>query len=107
MLSAQTYHIGDVYTAPDGSQGIVYYLHPDGSGGWVVALTDAATPCPWGDHSDVPGLVNQDPSELQAMLNDTAGYTNTLALRNYQNNNPTYAAGMVDFEHGWVLPSPA
>ena len=32
LLSAQTYHIGDVYTAPDGSQGIVYYLHPDGSG---------------------------------------------------------------------------
>ena len=30
---AQSYQIGDVYTAPDGSRGIVYYLHPDGSGG--------------------------------------------------------------------------
>lgn len=107
ILSAQTYHVGDVYTAPDGSQGIVYYLHPDGSGGWVVALTDASTACRWGDYSDVPGLANQDPSELQALLHDTAGYANTLALRNHQNNNPSYAAGVVDFEHGWVFPSPA
>lgn len=29
----QTYHVGDLFTAPDGSQGIVYYLNPDGSGG--------------------------------------------------------------------------
>lgn len=107
MLSAQTYQIGDVYTAPDGSQGIVYYLHPDGSGGWVVALTDASTSCKWGDISDVPGLANQDPSQLQNLLYDTAGYANTQALRNYQNNNATYAAGVVDFAHGWVLPSPA
>ena len=107
MLSAQTYHIGDVYTAPDGSQGIVYYLHPDGSGGWVVALTDASTSCKWGDISDVPGLANQDPSEYQSLLYDTAGYANTQAMRNHQNNNTTYAAGVVDFAHGWVLPSPA
>ncbi len=40
--SAQGYRIGDVYTAPDGSKGIVYYLHPDGSGGWVVALKDTS-----------------------------------------------------------------
>ena len=107
MLSAQTYHVGDVYTAPDGSRGIVYYLHPDGSGGWVVALTDASTSCMWGDFSDVPGLANQDPSQLQNMLYDTAGYANTLALRNHQNNSTDYAAGKVDFAHGWVLPSPA
>ena len=107
MLSAQTYQIGDVYTAPDGSQGIVYYLHPDGSGGWVVALTDASASCAWGDFSDVPGLANQDPDQFQNMLYDTAGYANTQALRNYQDNNTSYAAGMVDFAHGWVLPSPA
>jgi hypothetical protein len=40
-------------------------------------------------------------------LNDTAGYSNTRILRNYQNNSTTYAAGKVDFAHGWVLPSPA
>lgn len=104
---AQSYQIGDVYTAPDGSRGIVYYLHPDGSGGWVVALNDASTGCTWGASTDVPGLANQNPSSYQQLLNDTAGYANTQTLRNYQNNSTTYAAGKVDFAHGWVLPSPA
>ncbi len=107
VISAQTYHIGDLYTAPDGSRGIVYYLHPDGSGGWVVALNDASTGCTWGASNDVPGLANQNPSYYQQLLNDTAGYANTQVLRNYQNNSTTYAAGKVDFAHGWVLPSPA
>lgn len=107
FLSAQSYQIGDLYTAPDGSKGIVYYLHPDGSGGWVVALNDASTGCAWGATTDVPGLSNQDPFYLQQLLNDTAGYANTQAIRNYQNNSTTYAAGKVDFAHGWVLPSPA
>ena len=106
-VSAQTYRIGDVYTAPDGSRGIVYYLHPDGSGGWVVALNDASTGCTWGASNDVPGLANQNPSYYQQLLNDTAGYANTQVLCNYQNNSTTYAAGKVDFAHGWVLPSPA
>ena len=106
-VSAQNYRIGDVYTAPDGSKGIVYYLHPDGSGGWVVALTDASDGCSWGDDTDVPGLTNQIPTSHQQLLNDTAGYANTQAIRSYQNNSTTYAAGKVDFAHGWVLPSPA
>lgn len=107
VISAQTYHIGDLYTALDGSRGIVYYLHPDGSGGWVVALNDASTGCAWGASNDVPGLANQNPSYYKQLLNDTAGYANTQVLRNYQNNSTTYAAGKVDFAHGWVLPSPA
>ena len=105
MASAQSYHIGDVYIAPDGSKGVVYYLHPDGSGGWVVALNDVSTGCVWGDATDVPGLANQSSSE-QLLLNDTAGFASTQLLRSYQNNN-SYAAGVVDFAHGWVLPSPA
>lgn len=107
VVFAQSYQIGDVYTAPDGSRGIVYYLHPDGSGGWIVALNDASTGCTWGASTDVPGLANQNPSSYQQLLNDTAGYANTQTLRNYQNNSTTYAAGKVDFAHGWVLPSPA
>ena len=107
FLAAQSYRIGDLYTAPDGSQGIVYYIHPDGSGGWVVALNDASTGCAWGNASDVPALADQAPTYLQQLLNDTAGYANTSAIRAHQNNNTAYAAGMVDFEHGWVLPSPA
>jgi hypothetical protein len=59
FLSAQSYHIGDLYTAPDGSQGIVFYLHSDGSGGWVVALNDVPTCCVWGPDGDIPDLPNQ------------------------------------------------
>ena len=103
-LSAQTYSIGDVYTAPDGSRGIVYYLYADGSGGWVVALTDASAGCLWGDDTDVPALANVNDSYNVLYRSDTAAYTNTRILRNYQNNS-SYAAGVVDFEHGWTLPT--
>ena len=105
-LSAQTYKIGDVYIAPDGSLGIVYYIHPDGSGGWVVALDDASTGCAWGATTDVPGLVDQNTYFEQQLLNDTAGYANTQTIRDFQNDT-SYAAGKVDFANGWVLPSPA
>ena len=107
FLSAQNYRIGDLYTAPDGSQGIVYYLHPDGSGGWAVALNDASPYCYWGGTVDVPELANQDPVILHLLLDDTAGYNNTRILLQYQGNSTTYAPGVVDFDNGWVLPSPA
>ena len=104
----QTYHVGDLFTAPDGSQGIVYYLNPDGSGGWVVALSDASTGCywDWGDPSDIPGLQNYTTDHPQILLNDTSGYQNTQTIRNFQNDIYS-AAGIVDFDNGWVLPSPA
>ena len=82
MLSGQSYRVGDLYTAPDSSKGIVYFIHPDGSGGWVVALNDVSSSCAWGDaSSDVPGLANQATSFIANLMNDTAGYANTLAIR--------------------------
>lgn len=104
MAMPQTYNIGDLYTASDGSQGIVYYLFPDGHGGLAVGLNDASEDCVWGNSSDVPELTNQAPFYTQNLLIDTAGYTNTLTLRTFYNNND-YAAGLVDFDHGWFLPS--
>ena len=107
-LTAQHLRVGDLFIAPDGSKGIVYYLHPDGSGGWVVALKDAtASNCVWGNSSNVPGLADQDFESSQILLLDTAGYTNTPQIRAHYQNNLSYAAGIVDFENGWVLPSPA
>ncbi len=103
---AQTYRVGDLYTAPDGSLGIVYYLQPDGNSGWVVALDDACpTACPWGEMGDIPTLGNVYGSYYTNLLNDTAGYSHTEILRTYQNNNNDYAASKVDFNNGWVLPS--
>lgn len=106
-LSAQHLRVGDLFIAPDGSKGIVYYLHPDGSGGWAVALKDAtASNCIWGSMSNVPGLADQNFDASQILL-DTAGYTNTQQIRAHYQDNLPYAAGIVDFENGWVLPSPA
>ena len=81
MLSAQTYSVGDVYTAPDGSQGIVYYLFPDGTGGWVVALNDASSGCSWGANVDIPQLENFGTYYYNFYQSDTACYTNTQILR--------------------------
>lgn len=107
-LYGQTYHIGDVYTAPDGSQGIVYFVLPDGSGGWVVALNDASTGCKWGESLDIPDLSNlmYGFDTYQQANYDTAGYQKTAIIRAFQNNSQTYAAGKVDFANGWYLPSP-
>lgn len=107
--AAQSYHVGDLYTAPDGSQGVVFYLHPDGSGGWVVALHDAPHSCIWGPAGDVPGLMYQNPDYNYQMLQDTAGYANTAAMRNahpVETDGKYNAAWQVDFDNGWYLPAP-
>ena len=103
----QIYKVGDIYTAEDGSQGIVYYIHPDGSG-WIVALNDVSNNAIWGiEGDDVPGIVNvgQGSNRYENCLSDTAGYTNTSVLRAYQNNNPYFAASLVDLDHGWYIPA--
>ena len=101
----QTYHIGDLYTAEDGSQGIVFFVTADG-GGWAVALHDAPSDHGYvwtGVGGDILELTNYDlPS--QTTLADTSGYANTLAIRNYSGVGD-YAANAVDFDHGWYLPS--
>ncbi|MBP5662842.1 MAG: hypothetical protein J6X16_01040, partial [Bacteroidales bacterium] len=104
FLTAQNYRVGDVYTAPDGSKGVVFYIFPNGTGGWVVALDDASANCAWGDASDISALEDHEGLYVQLLLADTSGYANTLAIRNQQNNSG-YAAGVVDFAHGWYLPS--
>lgn len=105
VISAQTYRVGDLYTAPDDSRGIVFYVLPDGSGGWVVALNDASASCAWGNYTDILGLDDQLGTYAQVLLADTSGYNNTALIRDQQHNS-SYAAGVVDFAHGWYLPSP-
>jgi gliding motility-associated-like protein len=96
--------VGDLYTAEDGSQGIVFYVAADG-GGWAVALHDEQGLFPWstvtGDISTIPNYSGAN----QAPLADTSGYANTLAIRNYVGGGSNYAAGVVDFAHGWYLPA--
>ncbi len=111
-LTAQTYQVGNLITNSDGSQGIVFFLNPDRSGGWMVALTDVSSGCAWGTANDILTLTNIDIttfpgnySPYYAALYDTSGYSNTQKIRIFQNNNTTFAAGKVDFDNGWYLPS--
>lgn len=105
VASAQAYRVGDLYTAPDGSQGVVFFVFPDGSGGWAVALNDIPSVYPWGEYdADVAGLDNWDTENPQALMADTAGYTNTATIRG-QLPFGSFAAKMVDFDNGWYLPS--
>ena len=103
----QNYHVGDLYIAPDGSQGVVFFVHADGSG-WAVALQDEDNLLPWSTTAvDVPALTNYDASVAQAPIADTSGYANTQAIRNYFGESNNYVAGAVDFDHGWYVPAMA
>ena len=105
MGFGQAYHVGDLYTAEDGSQGIVFFVHADGSG-WAVALHDEENKLPWSPtEADIPALPNYSSTFAQALLADTSGYTNTQQIRNFYGPGSHYAAGAVDFEHGWYLPA--
>lgn len=99
-----TYHIGDMITNSDGSQGVLFYISPDQTEGWMVALNDASSSISWG-YGDVPGLDNQTyPSPFGMLLNETDGFTNTGIIRDHQSGMNT-AANVVDYENGWYLPS--
>ena len=99
-----TYHIGDLITNDDGSQGILFYLSPDQTEGWMVALNDASTSISWGS-GDVPGLDNQTySSPFGMLLNENDGFANTGLIRDHQNGMNT-AANAVDYGHGWYLPT--
>jgi len=101
----QAYHVGDLYTAEDGSQGIVFFVRADGSG-WAVALHDEAGTLPWSPTEvDIPAFPNYSSTFAQALLADTSGYTNTQQIRNFYGPGSHYAAGALDFEHGWYLPA--
>lgn len=94
-LSAVTIHrIGDMITNKDGSQGIVLWINPDMTGGWMIAMNDLTTSISYGDGNTAN--TNAD---------DYAGYANTKSLRQQQGNVITTAAGIVDFNNGWYLPA--
>ena len=100
-----TYHVGDLITNDDGSQGILFYVNADQTDGWMVALNDAADHAQWGNNGNVPGLTDQTCSTpYGALLDETSGYDNTSYIRNHETNS-SIAAKLVDFEHGWYLPT--
>ena len=110
-LNAQEYHLGQVIENPDGSKGVVFYLNEDGTNGWMVALHDVPGSFPWGSVGTIPELSNYEvvgSEYLTSVFADRNGYQNTEIIRSYYQSigyTGSYAAGVVDFENGWYLPS--
>ena len=110
-LQAQEYHLGQLVTNPDGSQGVVFYLNEDGTAGWMVALHDVAANIPWGLTDEIEGLphiISPNNDVLTSAFTDTDGFSNTMAILNhYQSTGYTgqYAAATVDIANGWYLPA--
>ena len=96
--------IGTVVHNADGSDGVVFYVNPEGTEGLMVALEDASEGCQWGPATNVMTLTDRPINDIRA-LEDVAGYRNTGIIRASQGNDSTFAAGKVDFENGWYLPA--
>lgn len=104
----QIYHVGDLYTAPDSSKGIVFYVHPNG-GAWIVALNDLNIPnfpLRWGVSQDISSIPNLGSGSPLLAMADTAGYNNTMGIVTYSQYTITAAHGIVNnLPPGWYLPA--
>ncbi len=96
--------VGTVVHNADGSDGVVFYMNPEGTEGLMVALEDASAGCQWGTNSNIAPLQDYPLNDMFA-LNDMSGSHNTGVLRNAQGLDSTYAATVVDYANGWYLPS--
>ena len=111
QVKAQSYHIGDFITTEDGQQGVVFYINPERTGGWMVALHDVTngTKYKWGGSANVNTLPIISPSTTEyykvQILNTIPGDVQTQYLRNAYVTDSDVAARVVDFTHGWYLPS--
>ena len=96
--------VGTVVHNADGSDGVVFYMSPDGTEGLMVALEDASEGCPWGPTVNIDALPDYPCNNFLA-LDDMSGFQNTGVLRNAQGVDSLYAANVVDYANGWYLPS--
>ena len=112
LLCAQNYHVGDIITNLDGSQGVVFWVNHDRTAGWMVAMGDASSACQWGKATtipDLPSTTSWSQFAFHLLLNELDGKENTRKIREKAQSTSgwpaTYAAGVVDYDHDWYLPS--
>ncbi len=88
------------------AMGVVFWVHPNGKNGWIVALKDGGN-VRWGrtpSDFSIPGLTVYSQYDKEA-FRDTNGYTNTAIIRNAGDSATYPAVYNVDFENGWYLPA--
>ena len=97
--------VGSIISNPDGSKGVVFWQSPDGTEGLMVALQDASNGCNWSPNTNALTMIDK-PYTLPIALEDVSGNTNTRCIRKHLDTlSGNFAANIVDFEHGWYLPS--
>lgn len=100
-VSGQTLKVGDFIENPDGSEGIVFWLSPDGTHGWMVATKEKMLLCPLqGGLGGLPVVESR-----AAALQDMAGYGNTALLVDALGDWAEFASLAEDFAKGWYIPS--
>lgn len=104
-FARQKYNVGDVLYGQDGkAQGVIFWIHPDRTEGWAVAMENIGDKCYWGTTAThIPGL--DDLSSVVQGLADLDGYGNTGKIRAFYGEGSLYAAQQVDYANGWYLPS--
>lgn len=100
LSPAQTCKIGDVIiNRNDRSRGVVFWINPERTGGWIIALKNLPmAPMAKIKAEDQGSVTPYNP------VKDTAGYTNTAKLRNMCIPGD-YNVLKIDFEHGWYIPA--
>ncbi len=85
-------------------QGVVFWVDPSGSKGWMVALNDGNTGsnCKWSPYPYV-GTLPYTNNDVNVVVKDTLGYANTGVMRTAYSTG--YAANMMDYANGWYLPA--
>ena len=115
LLFSQNCHIGDIIVNPDGSKGVVFWVNDTRTAGWMVAMEDASASVRWGTTTLVndvlfPSNTSSPINVYNSLMAEFDGKENTRKIREkaqttsgWPSNN--YAAGEVDYENGWYLPS--
>ena len=105
-VQAQPPTIGEVVTAPDGQQGVVFYVSPDDDSYWLAAMDDLSSDYQWGLANDLPDLDNFNENNQYVTLHGVhCGYDATRHMREAMGTSTQYASSHVDLDHGWHIPS--
>ena len=97
------------------AQGVIFWINPDRTLCWVIDIrfSSPQPQAPWGNPAPIPNVPEITSAFLTSgvgwIFNDTAGYRNTLAMRNGVDTTTSWgrgsAAWRVDFDNGWFLPA--
>ena len=106
ITTTQIYHIGDLFTFPDGSQGVICHIDPNnGQKGWAVALNDLPESYEIYTGGAIPASTLPYSKEITT-FNMTEGWPDKPMerMQYLRDSHLSPAADAVDFYNGWYIP---